>query len=117
MTELKGAMRPAVIQLHIKERAALFTSYIPAFKNGGLFIPSTRPHVMGEDVYILLMLPDTPDRFPIVGKVAWITPARAAKSQGVGIVFPGDDKSQAVKLRIEELLGSHLNSENLTQTF
>lgn len=117
MLDAKSSIRPSVIQLNIKERAALFISYIPAFTHGGIFIPSTRTHILGEEVYILLMLPETADRFPIVGKVGWITPARAAKPQGVGIYFPGDEKSQAVKRRIEELLGSYLNTENPNQTF
>ena len=41
-----GAMvsspRPSVIQLAIKEKAALYAAYIPLFKEGGIFIPSAR---------------------------------------------------------------------------
>jgi type IV pilus assembly protein PilZ len=47
-----------------------------------------------------------------------VTPAKAAggRTQGVGIVFPKDEKSRALKLKIEEILGAHMASERPTQT-
>jgi type IV pilus assembly protein PilZ len=54
----------------------------------------------------------------VAGKVAWITPARAAgnRSPGVGIRFPSDDKSRQLKARIEEALGGTMASDRATQT-
>jgi type IV pilus assembly protein PilZ len=54
----------------------------------------------------------------VAGKVAWVTPAKAAnnRTQGVGIQFPKDEKSRALKLKIEEILGSHMASDRPTQT-
>jgi len=110
--------RPSVIQLAIKEKAALYAAYIPLFADGGLFIPTTRDYRLGDDVYVLLSLPDDPQRYPIAGKVAWVTPARAAanRTQGVGVRFPSDEKSKLLKHKIEEILGAHLASERPTQT-
>ncbi|HOF31155.1 MAG: PilZ domain-containing protein [Chromatiaceae bacterium] len=110
--------RPSVIQLAIKEKAALYAAYIPLFEDGGIFIPTTREYRLGDDVYVLLTLPDDPQRYPVAGKVAWVTPARATgnRTQGVGIRFPSDEKSRLLKLKIEEVLGSHLASERPTQT-
>jgi len=113
-----SAPRPSVIQLAIKEKAALYAAYIPMFEDGGIFIPTTREYRLGDDVYVLLSLPDDPQRYPVAGKVAWVTPARATgnRTQGVGIRFPSDEKSRLLKLKIEEVLGSHLASERPTQT-
>ena len=110
--------RPSVIQLAIKEKAALYAAYIPLFEDGGIFSPTTREYRLGDDVYVLLTLPDDPQRYPVAGKVAWVTPARATgnRTQGVGIRFPSDEKSRLLKLKIEEVLGSHLASERPTQT-
>ncbi|MBP8183880.1 MAG: PilZ domain-containing protein [Rhodoferax sp.] len=110
--------RPSVIQLSIKEKAALYAAYIPLFSEGGVFIPTSREYALGDDVYVLLSLPDDPQRHPVAGKVAWVTPAKAAggRTQGVGISFPKDEKSRALKLKIEEILGAHLASERPTQT-
>ena len=110
--------RPSVIQLSIKEKAALYAAYIPLFSEGGVFIPTAREYALGDDVYVLLSLPEDKKRYPVAGKVAWVTPAKAAggRTQGVGITFPKDDKSRALKLKIEEILGAHLASERPTQT-
>lgn len=110
--------RPSVIQLAIKEKAALYAAYIPLFSDGGVFIPSTREYKLGDDVYVLLSLPDDPQRYPVAGKVAWVTPPKAAanRTQGVGIRFPTDEKSKLLKMKIEDILGGHLSSERPTQT-
>ena len=110
--------RPSVIQLSIKEKAALYAAYIPIFAEGGVFIPTAREYNLGDDVYVLLSLPEDMQRYPVAGKVAWVTPAKAAggRTQGVGITFPKDEKSRALKLKIEEILGAHMASERPTQT-
>ena len=110
--------RPSVIQLSIKEKAALYAAYIPLFTEGGVFIPTSREYSLGDDVYVLLSLPEDLQRYPVAGKVAWVTPAKAAggRTQGVGISFPKDEKSHALKLKIEEILGAHMASDRPTQT-
>ena len=110
--------RPSVVQLAIKEKAALYAAYIPLFAEGGVFIPTSRDYKLGDDVYVLMTLPDDTQRYPVAGKVAWITPARAAgsRTQGVGIRFPSDEKSRLLKIKIEEILGAHLASDRPTQT-
>jgi len=110
--------RPSVIQLSIKEKAALYAAYIPLFTEGGVFIPTSREYALGDDVYVLLSLPEDVQRHPVAGKVAWVTPAKAAagRTQGVGILFPKDEKSRALKLKIEEILGAHMASDRPTQT-
>lgn len=110
--------RPSVIQLSIKEKAALYAAYIPMFTEGGVFIPTSREYALGDDVYVLLSLPEDTQRYPVAGKVAWVTPAKAAggRTQGVGISFPKDEKSRLLRLKIEEVLGAHMASERPTQT-
>ena len=113
-----ASARPSVVQLAIKEKAALYAAYIPLFVQGGVFIPTSRDYKLGDDVYVLMTLPDSNQRYPVAGKVAWITPARAAgsRTQGVGIRFPSDEKSRLLKTKIEEILGAHLTSDRPTQT-
>ena len=113
-----AAGRPSVVQLAIKEKGALYAAYIPLFKEGGVFIPTSREYKLGADVYVLMTLPDDTQRYPIAGKVAWVTPPKAAgnRTQGVGVRFPNDEKSRLLKLKIEEILGVHLASERPTQT-
>ncbi|MBL8353163.1 MAG: PilZ domain-containing protein [Burkholderiaceae bacterium] len=113
-----AVQRPSVIQLVFREKGALYAAYIPLLTDGGLFVPTQRPYKLGEDIYLLLSLPDDPQRYPVAGKVAWITPANASggRTQGVGVRFPGDEKTRLLKLKIEETLGTQIASSRPTQT-
>ena len=110
--------RPSVIQLVFREKGALYAAYIPLLTEGGLFVPTTREYRLGEDIYLLLSLPEDSQRYPVAGKVAWITPANASggRTQGVGVRFPTDEKTRVLRLRIEELLGTSISSSKPTQT-
>ena len=110
--------RPSVIQLVFREKGALYAAYMPVFAEGGLFVPTTREYKLGEDIYLLLSLPDDPQRYPVAGKVGWITPANASggRTQGVGVRFPNDEKTRGLRLKIEEALGTSISSTKPTQT-
>lgn len=115
---MSTSSRPSVIQLAVKEKAALYAAYIPLFSEGGIFIPTQRDYKLGDDVYVLLSLPDGPERHPVAGKVAWITPAKASnnRTQGIGIRFPEGARSQALRQKVEQILGPLLASDRQTQT-
>lgn len=110
--------RPSVLSLAIKEKAALYAAYMPFLKNGGMFVPTNKPYKLGDEIYLILTLMDDPNKYPIAGKVAWITPAGANnnKAQGIGVHFPADEAGQKAKLRIEEILGAALRSSRATHT-
>ncbi len=110
--------RPAVLSLAIKEKAALYAAYMPFLKNGGIFVPTTRTWQLGDEIYLILALMDDPNKYPIAGKVAWITPAGANnnKAQGIGVHFPDDEAGQRTRARIEEILGAALRSSRATHT-
>lgn len=101
-----------------RDKTALYAAYIPIMSEGGLFVPTTRDYRLGDDIYLLLTLPDDPQRYPVAGKVGWITPANASggRTQGVGVRFPADEKTRALKLKIEEILGTTVSSNKPTQT-
>lgn len=118
-TRASGAPnRPSVIQLVFREKGALYAAYIPLFSEGGLFVPTTREYRLGEDIYLLLTLPEDPQRYPVAGKVSWLTPPNTSggRTQGVGVRFPPDEKTRLLRVKIEELLGTSLQSAKPTQT-
>src|SRR5215470_19200595 len=81
--------RPSVIQLVFREKGALYAAYMPIFAEGGLFVPTNREYQLGDDIYLLLTLPGDGQRYPVAGKVGWITPPNApgGRTQGVGVRF------------------------------
>lgn len=112
-----GSARPAVLSLSIKEKAALYAAYMPFVKGGGLFIPSSRPAKLGDDIFALVSLLDDPTKMPIPGKVIWITPAGTpGRGQGIGIQFADNENGQAARARIENLIGGALKAARPTHT-
>ncbi|MBC7574211.1 MAG: PilZ domain-containing protein [Herminiimonas sp.] len=112
------ATRPSVLSLPIKEKAALYAAYMPFLTNGGIFVPTSKPYKIGEEIYLILTLMDDAAKYPIAGKIAWITPAGANnnKAQGIGVHFSADESGVRVKQRIEELLGAAIGSTRATHT-
>jgi type IV pilus assembly protein PilZ len=112
------AARPSVLSLPIKEKAALYAAYMPFLTNGGIFVPTSKPYRIGEEIYLILTLLEDTAKYPIAGKIAWITPpgANHNKAQGIGVHFSGDESGVRVKQRIEELLGAAIGSSRATHT-
>jgi type IV pilus assembly protein PilZ len=109
--------RQGIFSLTIQDKNSLYDAYMPFIKNGGLFIPTTRSHELGDEVYMLLTLLDSPDKLPVTGRVVWITPvgAHGNRTPGVGIQFSELDKG-ATRSRIETLLAEALKPARHTQT-
>lgn len=74
--------RPSVMSLTIKDRAGLYAAYMPFLQRGGIFVPGARPCQLGDEVFLLLTLMQDETRYPVAGKVAWITP-RVLRTQRV----------------------------------
>jgi type IV pilus assembly protein PilZ len=120
MAESTGAAatRPSVLSLSVKEKAALYAAYMPFLAHGGIFVPTSKQCRLGDDIYLILSLMDDASKYPIAGKVVWISPAAAnsGKAQGIGVHFPADESGQRLKLRIEEILGAAIGSSRATHT-
>jgi type IV pilus assembly protein PilZ len=116
-TAIGGGVRSGVLQLAFKEKAALYAAYMPFIDGGGLFVPTTRPANLGDEIYLILQLVDDPNRLPLTGKVVWITPAGTpGRQQGIGVQFPKDEAGAQVRDRIETLLGGTLKANRPTHT-
>lgn len=109
--------RPGVLQVSIKETAALYAAYMPFVDGGGLFVPTTRAAHMGDQLYLVMTLMDEPNKLPVTGTVIWITPpGTPGRQQGLGIQFARDAAGEAARTRIETLLGGALKSSRPTHT-
>ncbi len=109
-------LRPAVMSLAIRDRAGLYAAYMPFLKHGGIFVPGARNSQLGDEVFLLLSLMQDEIRYPVAGKVAWITPEGSTRVAGTGVQFPDNDSGLRVKMRIEELLGTVLGAARSTHT-
>jgi len=112
------AQRPGVFTLVIRSKAALYAAWIPLLRGGGIFLPSNRPHALGEEVLVLLSLLDDPNKIPLQGHVAWINPAHSAgnRPQGIGVQLNDSEVARELKKKVEGLLAGALQSARPTHT-
>jgi len=110
-------VRPGVLSLTIKDKHALYASYMPYVKGGGIFVPSTKAYKLGDEVFMLLTLMDNKEKIPVAGHVVWVTPpgAQGNRAAGVGIQFSEKDSGSA-RNKIEALLAGQLTSDKPTHT-
>src|SRR5438552_19100769 len=99
-------LRPGVLSLNIREKAALYSAYMPFLKGGCIFIPTSRVYQLGEEVFMLLSQMDDPQRIAVQGKVVWVTPegVQGNRTQGIGVQFTADDTGASARATIEKIL-------------
>ncbi|HEY3698751.1 MAG TPA: PilZ domain-containing protein [Spongiibacteraceae bacterium] len=108
--------RNGILSLTIKDKAVLYAAYMPFLEHGGLFIPTSKPYRIGDEVFMLLNLMDEPEKIPVAGRVVWITPKRAQgnRAAGIGVQFNAQDDTANKK--IEAYLAGSLESDRPTHT-
>ncbi len=118
MSANAGGARQGILSLAVKDKAGLYNAYMPYLKNGGIFVPTAKRYFLGDEVFLLLTLPESSERLPVAGKVIWITPtgAQGNRTAGIGVQFTDTSEGETVKGRIETLLAGTLNSDRPTQT-
>ena len=106
----------SILSVTIRDKSALYGAYMSFLQNGGLFVPTTRPYRLGDEVFLLLTLMDEPERLPVAGRVVWVTPkgAQGNRQTGIGIEFSDEDVTLIAK--IENYLAGSLTSERVTHT-
>lgn len=109
--------RNAVISIAIKDKQALYMSYMPFVKNGGLFVPTKKDYDLGDEMFLLVKIMEEIEPVHISGKVVWISPPGALgnRPRGVGVQFMGDDARATVNL-IESKLGASISLTRSTHT-
>ncbi|NYZ63094.1 PilZ domain-containing protein [Luteimonas deserti] len=118
MSATGAGARQGILSLAVKDKTALYNAYMSYLKQGGIFVPTPKRYFLGDEVFLLLTLPESSDRLPTAGKVVWVTPAGAQgnRTAGVGVQFADTPEGEAVKGRIETLLAGTLTSEKPTHT-
>lgn len=106
-----------IVPLRFKNANQLYKSYMPWLKNGGLFVPTNKRFEMGQEVLLMVVLPETNDKLPAAGVVAWACPKDVTghNKPGVGVEFI-DEEGVALRLRIEGMLIEQMKTKAPTYT-
>jgi type IV pilus assembly protein PilZ len=107
-----------ILSLSIKDKLALYSSYMPFVQGGGLFVPSTKKFQLGDEVFLLLTVLEFEERLPIPGKVIWITPQGAAgnRKAGIGVQFADTQDGAHARTVIESHLAAMMKNSTSTHT-
>ena len=113
-----GAARQGILSLSLNDKAALYNAYMPYIRHGAIFVPTNKRYFLGDEVFLVLTLPESSERLPVAGKVCWVTPtgAQGNRAAGIGVQFADTAEGEAVKGKIETILAGTLNAEQPTQT-
>jgi len=107
--------RGGLLNIKFEDRDNLYLAYMPFIKNGGVFIQTSNLFDVGDELFLVMRLPDQTEKTPAACRVVWVTPkgAQNNKKPGVGVQFR--DKGEA-RAKIENILAGALNSEKPTYT-
>ena len=97
------------------DRKALYLSYMPFIKNGGLYVPTPKNFDMGAEVFVLVKFPESNDRSPVIGKIIWVNRLTSvSRPSGIGIQFLETPENMVVRDRIETILAGMPDSATYT---
>lgn len=113
----KSQHKSNVHPLIFSDKEQLYRSYMPFIRHGGLFVKTTQNYSLGDEVFLLIQLPEESQKYSIAGKVVWCTPlcAQGGKASGIGVQLPDKDDDMLSK-KITKLLADLLQTEQTSET-
>lgn len=104
MTETNPKSATNALSVILRDSKAVQHCFMPSIKGGGLVVETPNLLPMGNDVLLMITLPDGQPRVPVVGKVVWITPRenRDGRPSAIGVQFQ-DDRA-IILTRIQNIL-------------
>ncbi len=106
-----------MLNLQLKDVESLYKSFLSFLEEGGLFVETGEAYQLGDEIFLLVTLPESEERYPVAGTVVWITPAGAAGNhpQGIGVRFGTKDEGK-LHNRVEKILAEMIDSDIPTYT-
>jgi type IV pilus assembly protein PilZ len=115
---MTAGARQGILSLALKDKHALYGAYLSYIKGGGIFVATNKRYNLGDEVFVLMTLPEGNERLPVAGKVVWITPAgsQGNRPAGIGVQFADSAEGDAARGKVEAILAGIINSDKPTHT-
>jgi len=95
---------PGFYSLVLEDADSLSAAWLPFLEPGGLFVATRRDHFPGEEVVLLLQLPDG-EKHSVAGSIAWIgADDLSGQRPGAGVALDGEE-GQALAEKIRRIVG------------
>jgi type IV pilus assembly protein PilZ len=113
-----GGARQGILSLALKDKNAVYNAYLSFVKGGGIFVATPKRYALGDEVFVLMTLPESNERLPVAGKVVWMTPpgAQGNRPAGIGVQFAESAEAEVARGKVEALLAGITNSDKPTST-
>lgn len=107
-----------ILPVVIRDKHTLYQSYMSFVKGGGLFVPTSKRYNLGDEVFLLMTLPEETERVATTGRVVWITPinAQGNRPAGIGVQFTDSADGENARTKIETLIAGMQRSDKPTYT-
>ena len=116
LSEHNTLSEPKTLSLAIRDSSMLLAVYMPFLEQGGIFVPTKEYYRLGQEVVLLLTLPEEHEAVSVRGRVAWISPPGVSGRRLPGIGLHFDPEGQGLCDRIETLLAGQLDRGTTTYT-
>jgi len=102
------------ILLEFHDNTDLYDSYMPFFKQGGLFFRTDDSYDLGTEINLHVSLPDSLEVTSVKAQVSWVTPhnSQNGNDAGIGVVFVEDLEN--LNQQIEHAIKFLINSDRPT---
>lgn len=95
---------------------ALYQSYMPFLKNGGLYVTGNKKFDLGHEVLLLVKLPGHEERTPAIGKVVLVNRSNSvARPSGVGVQLADTPENTVLREKIDVIVAG-INPDTATLT-
>lgn len=95
---------PGFYSLVLEDADSLSAAWLPFLEPGGLFVATRRDHFPGEEVVLLVHLPDG-DKCSVAGSIAWIgAEDLSGQPAGAGVALDGEE-GKALSEKIRRIVG------------
>lgn len=96
-----------IIRYKIEDRSKLYHAYMPFIKNGGIFYPTNKRYALGDEVFMILELPEDKTHHPIATRVVWLSTTNMPdRPMGIGLQFMDPVAGDKLKGLMEQLLST-----------
>lgn len=107
-----------ILKINVTSLSDLAKIYVRQFKFGGVFVGGKFDFGLGDEVFLIISLPENSEPCAVGGRVCWIAPASAVGyPEGIGVQFNNDKAGTDAKSRLEIILGGLLQKATGNFTF
>lgn len=106
-------VKPEVLHAEIRDKEALYSSYMPFISGGCIFLPTDIQYDLNDSVFLILKLPFVNLMYRFKSRVVWVNPSTTNRNKphGVGLKIEDDVMAPQMTAKIESIIAGMPSSK------